>query len=95
MFKGFGGGASDAALKIQFCLDLKSAKFFFFFQDGVCPDNNYENSFVGEIGPNDLRIKDLGYFNPQAFIELSEKRAFFLSRWKSNNEIYLFRLLLA
>lgn len=87
-FKGFGGSASDSALKIQFCFDLKSGKFFYFFQDAICPDNKYENSFVEKIEPNDLIIKDLGYFNPQAFIALSEKRAFFLSRWKSNNEIY-------
>lgn len=32
-------------------------------------------------------IKDLGYFNPQAFIDLNKKGAFFLSRWKSNSEL--------
>lgn len=89
IFKGNGGNASEAALKIQFCYDLKSGKFFYLFQDGIRPDNKYENSFVDKIEPTDLVIKDLGYFNPQAFIDISEKGSYFLSRWKSNIEIYL------
>lgn len=89
VFKGCGGKASVSSLKIQFCYDLKLGKFFYLFQDGISPDNKYENSFVEKIEQYDLIIKDLGYFNPQAFIDLSEKGAYFLSRWKSNIEIYV------
>lgn len=89
LFKGCGGAGSQSALKIQFCYDLKSGKFFYMFVDGTSPDNKYENSFVDKIEQEELIIKDLGYFNPQAFIDLSEKNAYFLSRWKSNIDIYV------
>lgn len=87
-FKGYGGNASESALKIQFCYDLKSGKFFYFLQDAINSDTKYENSFVDKINSDDLIIKDMGYFNPQAFIDLSDKGAYFLSRWKSNLEIF-------
>lgn len=89
VFKGYGGNASDSALKIQFCYDFKSGKFFYLLQEGISSDAKYENSFVEKIEQSDLIIKDMGYFNPQAFIELSEKGAYFLSRWKSNIEMYI------
>lgn len=88
-FKGCGGNASESALKIQFCYDLKSGKFFYFFQDGISSDAKYENSFIDKIEPEDMIIKDMGYFNPQAFIELSNKGSYFLSRWKSNHDIFI------
>lgn len=89
IFKGCGGNASESALKIQFCYELKSGTFFYFLQDGISSDAKYENSFVDKIEPDDLIIKDMGYFNPQAFIELSNKGSYFLSRWKSNHEIFI------
>lgn len=88
LFKGYGGNASDSSLKIQFCYDLKSGKFFYMFQDGTNPDSKYENSFVDKIEAEELIIKDMGYYNPQAFITLFEKEAFFLSRWKSNSALF-------
>ena len=88
-FRGSGGGASTSALKIQFCFDLKLGSFFYYLQEGISPDGKYENSFVDKINKNDLIIKDLGYFNPKAFIELSDKGAYYLSRWKSNVGIYV------
>lgn len=89
IFRGSGGGASSSSLKIQFCFDLKSGSFFYYLQQGVSPDSKYENSFVEQINKDDLIIKDLGYFNPKSFIELSDKGAYYLSRWKSNVSIYI------
>lgn len=88
-FRGSGGGASTSSLKIQFCFDLKSGSFFYYLQEGISSDSKYNNSFVDHINKDDLIIKDLGYFNPQAFIELSDKGAYYLSRWKSNVSIYV------
>ena len=68
-FKGHGGGASTSSIKIQFCYDLKLGKFFYLIQEGVSPDNKYSNSFVDKLEQYDLIIKDLGYFNPQVFID--------------------------
>lgn len=89
VFRGFGGGASDSALKIQFCYDIKLGQFFYLIQDGTCTDNKYENSFIEKINQYDLIIRDLGYFSPRAFIELSEKGAYYLSRWKSDIVIFI------
>ena len=69
LFKGHGGGASTSSIKIQFCYDLKLGKFFYLIQEGVSPDNKYSNSFVDKLEQYDLIIKDLGYFNPQVFID--------------------------
>lgn len=87
-FKGAGGDGSKASLKIQFCYDLKLGSFFYFIQQGVSSDGKYENSFVDKINEYDLIIKDLGYFTIDSFINLEEKGAYYLSRWKSNTKIY-------
>lgn len=88
-FKGYGGCSSNSSLKIQLCYDLKSGSFFYIIQDGTNSDAKYDNSFVDKIEQDDLIIKDMGYFNPQAFIDLSKKGAYYLSRWKSNIEMYI------
>lgn len=88
-FRGYGGSSSTSSLKIQFCYDLKSSHFFYVIQEGINSDVKYENSFVDKIEKDDLIIKDMGYFNPQSFIELSNKQAYYLSRWKSNIEMYV------
>lgn len=89
IFKGFGGDASKSSLKIQFCYDIKLGEFFYILQDGTCPDNKYENSFTDKINQYDLIIRDLGYFKANVFIELSNKGAYYLSRWKSDSEIFI------
>lgn len=89
LFKGCGGSSSKSSLKIQFCYDFKSGNFFYVIQSGSDSDTKYENSFVDKTEPEDLIIKDMGYFNPQAFIDMSNKGVYFLSRWKSNVEIYI------
>lgn len=88
-FRGSGGSGSKSALKIQFCYDLKSEKFFYLIEDGICSDTKYENSFVDKLESDDLIIKDLGFFNIQAFIDMDKKGTYFLSRWKSNVEIFI------
>lgn len=89
LFKGHGGGASTSSIKIQFCYDLKFGKFFYLIQEGVSPDNKYDNSFVDKLIKYDLIIKDLGYFNPQVFIDTSNKGAYYLSRMKSDTNVYI------
>jgi hypothetical protein len=89
VFKGSGGDASAAGVKIQFCYDLKSGQFYYLVEDGVSQDSHYENSFVHQIRPGDLIIKDLGYFNTQVFIEIDEQEAYYLSRLKSGVNVYV------
>ena len=87
-FAGSGGSASKAAVKIQFAYDLKSSQFLCLIQDGKTPDNRYDNSFVKYVREGDLHIRDLGYYNTQAFIDMDAYRAYFLSRLKSDVQVY-------
>jgi hypothetical protein len=89
VFKGSGGDASEAAVKIQFCYDLKSAHFYYLLQDGVSADNKYANGFVNHVREGDLIIKDLGYFNTQVFIVIAEQGGYYLSRLKSRVNLYV------
>lgn len=89
IFKGSGGSASESAIKIQFGYDLKSSQFFYLIEDGTCPDNLYKNNFINEIGPGDLTIKDLGYFNIRTFIDLDQRGAYYLSRMKSGVSLFV------
>ena len=88
-FAGCGGSASPAGIKIQFAYDLKSSQFVCLIQDGKIPDNRYDNSLVKYMNPGDLAIKDLGYSNTQAFIDLDKKGAYIFSRLKSDLKVYV------
>ncbi len=87
-FAGSGGSASKAAVKIQFAYDLKSSQFLCLIQDGKTPDNCYDNSFVKYVREGDLHIRDLGYYNTDAFIDIDAAKAFFISRLKSCVTVY-------
>ncbi len=88
-FAGCGGSASPAGIKIQFAYDLKSSQFICLIQDGKTPDNRYSNSLVKYMNPGDLAIKDLGYSNTQAFIDLDKKDVYIFSRLKSDLKVYV------
>ena len=89
LFRGSGGNASDAAVKIQFCYDLKSEQFFYIVEDGTSPDNKYENNFVNQVEEGDLIISDLGYFNKNVFVGIAGKGGYYPSRWKTGVNLYV------
>ncbi len=89
IFRGHGGSTSKSVVKIQFGYDLKSNQFFYEIQDGISSDTSYKNNFINQMVENDLIIKDLGYFNIQAFSDLEKKHVFFLSRVKKNTIVYV------
>jgi len=88
VFAGCGGDASNAGIKIQFGYDLKSSSFFYRIHEGKLPDNSSANSFVDEIQSGDLAIRDLGYFIIKVFDDIDEKDAYYLSRLKTNVNVY-------
>lgn len=88
VFGGSGGSASTAALKIRFGYDLRSGRFFYRIQEGKTPDNRNGNGIVEEVRSGALRISDLGFFNLQAFGELEQKGAYYLSRMKTGVNLY-------
>ena len=87
-FRGSGGNASKAALKIHFCYDLKSGCFSFHISEGRKPDNHYDNSFLDQLEAGDLRITDLGYSSSRVFVAIDQADAYYLTRMKSDLPLY-------
>jgi len=89
-FRGSGGAGSNAAVKILFGYDLKSYQFFYLIEDGVTHDQLRQSGFLDHLEAGDLEISDLGFFNIDAFAEIDEKGAFYLSRLRADVNLYQF-----
>lgn len=87
-FKGYGGDASAAGIKILFGYDLKSARFFYVVLNGTDADHLIQNGVIGEIEPGDLEISDLGFFGVETFARIEAGGAFYVSRLKTNVTVY-------
>lgn len=88
-YRGSGGGASRAAIKVHYCFDLLSGALISLAnKEGVQPDQTLE---MPDIKPNDLLIEDLGFFRIERFKTITKLRAWFLSRLKLDTNIYLMR----
>jgi hypothetical protein len=87
-FKGPGGDASAAGIKILFGYDLKSAQFFYVVLDGTAADHLIQNGAIKEIGEGELEISDLGYFGLATFAQIEARGAFYVSRLKTNVALY-------
>lgn len=85
-YKGPGGGASEAGIKIQFEYNLKS-------NDGLDIDIQSSNtpdikSKLNRLEAGDLRIEDLGYFKLDRFEKIRKHNAYFLSRLKHSITVF-------
>ena len=85
-YKGSGGGASEAGIKLQYEYNLKAnTGLDIELHSSRIPDIN---SKLQDIQPKDLRIEDLGYFKLKRFGEIINSEAYFLSRLKYNISVY-------
>lgn len=85
-YKGSGGGASTAGMKIQLEYNLKS-------NDGLDIEPQPANipdvsSKLEDLRANDLRLEDLGYSKLSRFEEIIHKSAYFLSRHKYSTTVF-------
>ncbi len=55
--------------------------------EAIRSDQGYRNH-LEDIKSNDLLVADLGYFVPHSFQKISETGAYFISRYKSDTNIY-------
>jgi len=79
-YKGSGGGASTAGIKLQYEYNLKAnSGLDIEFQSSSTPDIK---SKLQDIQPKDLRLEDLGYFKLSRFCEIMDNKAYFVSRLK-------------
>lgn len=87
-FKGPGGDASEAGIKILFGYDLKSAEFFYVVLHGTDADHLIKNGAIETISEGELEISDLGYFGVETFAKIEARGAFYASRLKTNVTLY-------
>lgn len=79
-YRGSGGGASTAGIKLQYEYNLKA-------NTGLDIELQSSNSAdvkskLQDIQPKDLRLEDLGYFKLSRFGEIIDNKAYFMSRLK-------------
>lgn len=85
-YRGNGGGASVAGIKLQYSFDLLTHNLIAIeVQQAIEPDCKYK---LEEVKKNDLRIEDLGYCQLQRFQQIEKTGAFYLSRLKFNIKVY-------
>jgi len=93
LYKHFSGSANQtgktAIGRIQFCFDLKSNTIEKVELNTYSKnDLTYADKILERLRPNDLVIRDLGYFITSVFQEIIERKAFFISRLKLNVGIF-------
>ncbi|TBX45772.1 IS4 family transposase [Bacillus thuringiensis] len=89
VYPGAGGCSHTAGVKIQLEYDLLSGQFLHIHTGpGKQHDRTYGSLCVPTVAANDLCIRDLGYFHLKDLQHIQEKKAFYISRIKSNTRIY-------
>ena len=90
MFKGLSGKNANSAVKIQAIFNIISKKFEKFeLSSATVNDNKYTDKVVKSLESAELVIYDLGYFCIKSFKEIIAKRAYFVSRIKTNTLFYI------
>lgn len=94
MYKGCGASYKNrsskakSAIKLQMVFDyLNQTLDKLDLLEGVRSDQGYRNH-LEDIKTNDLLIADLGYFVPECFKLISSSGAYFISRYKTDTNIY-------
>ena len=76
-------------MKIQLEYDLLSGQFLHIHTGpGKQHDRTYGSLCVPTVKANDLCIRDLGYFHLKDLQHIHDKKAYYISRIKSNTRIY-------
>ena len=89
VYPGAGGCSRTAGLKIQLEYDLLSGQFLHIHTGpGKQHDRTYGSLCVPTVKENDLCIRDLGYFHLKDLQHIQDKKAYYISRIKSNTRIY-------
>ncbi|WP_368936208.1 IS4 family transposase [Bacillus sp. SH8-8] len=89
IYPGAGGCSHTAGVKIQLEYDLLSGQFLHIHTGpGKQHDRTYGSLCAPIVTANDLCIRDLGYFHLKDLQHIQEKKAYYISRIKSNTRIY-------
>jgi hypothetical protein len=86
-YRGYGGGASNSAVMIQYRYNLLTHEINAIETEaGVRSETNYP---LDDLRPNDLIVEDLGYFKLNRFTKIDTSGAFFLSRLRLDVTAYV------
>ncbi|MED2869148.1 IS4 family transposase [Bacillus thuringiensis] len=89
VYPGAEGCSHTAGVKIQLEYDLLSGQFLHIHTGpGKQHDRTYGSLCVPTVTANDLCIRDLGYFHLKDLQHIQDKKAYYISRIKSNTRIY-------
>ncbi|EJV74415.1 IS4 family transposase [Bacillus cereus] len=89
VYPGAGGCSHTAGVKIQLEYDLLSGQFLHIHTGpGKQHDRTYGSLCAPTVAANDLCIRDLGYFHLKDLQHIQDKKAYYISRIKSNTRIY-------
>lgn len=88
--KGLGGTNAKSAMKIQATYDMLSKDFrkIEIIKNATQSDGKYVEKLIKEIKSGELSIADLGYYSVAGFIEIDKKGGYFISKIKSNTNLY-------
>lgn len=88
-FPGYGGEGREAGVQIQFEYQLLSSKVTT-LSIGASRDSDCTEGMknIEKVPAKTLLLRDLGYFSPKVFKELSGKSIYFISRAKSQWNFY-------
>ncbi len=89
-FKGSGGNASAACVKVDYSYDVKSEKAeHIAIRQGADSDQGFAEDLAARVQKGDWVIRDLGCFCLNFFAYLTSIGAYFLSRLSFNVNVYL------
>lgn len=89
-FKGSGGSASSSSVKIDLIYEMKKNVIEeISINKGTVPDQSLAGAILNHIQPNDLLIRDLGFFKIDIFEKIDKNEAFYLSRLQKGVNTYL------
>src|SRR5712664_320442 len=89
-FKGSGGSASPAAVKIDLIYDvLHHSLLEMHLSDGTAADQGRALAIIPHLRPDDLVLRDLGYLSLESLRQIETHRAWYLSRLSKGVDVYL------
>ncbi len=89
VFGGSGGSGSESAAKLDLIEDIKNGHIESVeIYDGKKPDQSLSEKILDLLSPNDLVLRDLGYFKIEVFAKIISMGAFFLSRFLTSTNVY-------
>jgi hypothetical protein len=88
IYKGFGGGASEAALKIQLLLNYVNGQVTYAAITDACKNDQSFTEHLTHLQKGGLYLQDLGYFSMPSFQAIVTAGAYFISRYLSQTKVY-------